>query len=267
MHGRRFVWSAVFLFALATIGIGLTVMGYQSQGLGLTIVIFGTIVGVPAFVGMAFQWLRTGSVDGPIVKSPADPQKLPRTSHSAEITALLAKVQNRNESLAKAMPELLALAQVLKNPSLEDFARKELAGYPSHKQDIANAPKYRQIPAYMSYAELNMAFVGFSNPANVLPFIRNNSDDFMPWNLSVPFPLVRIEQEAHKAVGGSAGWRFDFKAGQVLDKAMDPETPIYAYGDPAAWVNLLENVRAETTRRLLELLPALSVEAEKISKA
>jgi hypothetical protein len=88
----------------------------------------------------------------------------PRTVQE-DISALLTKLHSRSVPLSQCLAEGFSLAVKIRNQPLEEFCRRELEGWKFNKPDKVKFggeyPKYRSIDAYVSFTQINPAFVGW----------------------------------------------------------------------------------------------------------
>ena len=187
--------------------------------------------------------------------------------HSQEISHLIGRIQSRDEVLSNCVAEALGFARKLKNRSLERLCKAELTGwYRDQGEDIdeENIPKYRLIEVFVSFARLNMQFMGWGESAsNVLEYLRRDSDQFFPRKMLVSEPVSEIESkqqpiDLHKSI-----LTIEMKLGDVVPETSTPDLSVYGYGRADSYEKVLEGLRTELTQRLLELLPSLNEEEGK----
>lgn len=175
-----------------------------------------------------------------------------------EISDLLSKVQSKSIALSQCVAEALALARRLKHGTLEHICLKELGGW--NAVDTADSsiyrPTYRFIEVFMGLKPLNMQFAGFGNYSNTIEFLRN-SGEFTVSKMLMSEPLSHIEATIPPNPNSSIG-SLETKLGVVNPKAKRPNTKVYLYFSPFTMANIIEAVRSEVTKHLIDLLPAAS---------
>lgn len=182
------------------------------------------------------------------------------TPVAGKVAELLGKIEGRAQPLARSITEAVAIAQEGNNADLERFCRDELRGWTQEEADTGDAPAYRMIEAFLSIKQVNMNFVGWGgSAANVFAHMRLNPNDYKPYQMMVPFPVGHVEKEASQAMEPDKGLiSYTFKAKDVMDV---PERlanfPVFAYFSAASYGEVLERIRGELVRRLLDLLPTL----------
>jgi hypothetical protein len=188
----------------------------------------------------------------------ADSEPLAQSGDSKQVTSLLAKVQSARDPLATAMTGVLELAHSRKDNGLETFARRELSGWPPLAINDPASPRYRQVEAFVGWNPINMGYRGFHSSADALNFMAENSDQFPARKLTFTQPLAQIEGKAIQPAHGILS--FKLKARDVIPNTKQPDAIIYAYTNGTAWERVREGIRAETTKRLLALLPSVGLD-------
>jgi hypothetical protein len=173
-----------------------------------------------------------------------------------QISDLLSRVQSKSVPLSQCVAEALALARRLKHGTLEYICRKELAGW--NVTDTADGsnyrPTYRFIEVFMGFNPLNMQYVGFGNYSNTTEFLRN-SGEFTVSKMLISEPLSHLEAKVPPNPNSSIG-SLETRQGVINPKAKRPDTKVYLYFSPFTMASIIEAVRSEVTRHLIDLLPA-----------
>lgn len=175
-----------------------------------------------------------------------------------EISDLISKIQSRSVSLSQCFAEALSLAIKVKDKNLEDFCRNELVGWANKKinQKSKNAPTYRLVEAFVTPHKINLQYYGWGNASSIFEYMREERKYFFPWKLLINESISEIET---KNIGPSTGVMIFQKPHKYFKKdSKTPDTLINVYFHPNAYPQILEAVRNELTRRLLDLLPQIS---------
>lgn len=203
----------------------------------------------------------TGSIS-PIIKREFDSKELEEGSNEfgSEISALLAKAQSKTVPLSQCIAEALVIAHKTKSQMLERFCREELSGIRQENRDKDPDGKhaYRIMEGFASTSQINMQYLGWGEgTTNILDFMRN-SDQFHSWKVLIPFPISRIESQQPEDPRKQL-MTMEFPSEQILPDSVSPETPIFLYFTSYSFIRLLESIRTELTRRLLDLLPEMTI--------
>jgi len=182
------------------------------------------------------------------------------TEYSSDISALLSKIQARTILLSQCIAEALDIAQKVKNDSLERFCRNELTGWDQKKLDEYpnEKPTYRLIEVFVSpFAQINLQYFGWGeNVSNVFDYMRRNSEHFFPWKMLVPESVSQIESK--RPVDPQKGiMTITMRQKDIVPKSKTPDAPVFGYARADSYMNVLESIRVELTKRLLDLLPRM----------
>jgi hypothetical protein len=172
------------------------------------------------------------------------------------IADLVSKIQSKTSSLSQCVAEALIIARQLRNETLEHICQKELRGW--HSSDVAdNAPHYRPtyrlIEVFVGTHQLNMQFSGFGHYTNTIDFLRN-SGKFTVSKMLMGEPLSQLEARVPPNPNKSIG-TLETTLDAVNPNAKRPKTKIYLYFSPFVTGNIIEAVRTEITKHLIDLLP------------
>jgi TIR domain len=200
----------------------------------------------------------------PEVTPPPSTPALPSApNYTGKISALLEKVQARSQSLAQSVAEGLAIAQEAKNVALEEFCRNELSGWSAHMLGKGE-PRYREVECFISISQINMQYFGWGQSAsNVINYMRRNPKLYKPYQLMIPNPVGYVESQATRSVNPDAGlMTFPLKMSDVFDAPADiADFPVMGYARFDCWADVLEGIRTELVRRLLDLLPRVEAKS------
>lgn len=171
------------------------------------------------------------------------------------IADLLSKIQSKSIPLSQCVAQVLPIAKKLKNQILERICVKELAGWQTSDaaDDAPYRPTYRLIEVFIGTNPLNMKYVGFGNYSNTIDFLRN-SGEFVISKMLMAEPLSQLEAKVPPDPIKSIG-SLETTLGVVNPDAKRPETKVYLYFSPFTMKNIIEAVRTEITRQLVDLLP------------
>lgn len=174
---------------------------------------------------------------------------------ATRVSDLLSKVQSTSVPLSQCVAEVLALAREVGHSTLQHICLKELRGWEIKDMDENSPyrPTYRLIEVYVGANPINMEFVGFGNASNTIEFLRH-AKEFSAAKLLMGEPLSHIEAKAPPNPAKSIG-SLQTKLGVVNPKAKKPDTRVYLYFSPFTSMNIIQAVRTELTKYLIELLP------------
>ena len=167
------------------------------------------------------------------------------------------KVQSKKEPLSQYIAEVLSIAIALKKAELVEFCKKELTGW-SEKDFIKNPPPHRTIECFMSFTQINMNFIGWNgNVTNILSYMEANPDEFKKRKSFQSQPISELESydasNMSEIINRLIGWQR--KSGSIIEDAKSPDAPVFFYARGTSFIQILEKIRSEFTRRLLLLLP------------
>ena len=173
------------------------------------------------------------------------------------IADLLSKIQSKRIPLSQCVAEALIIARTLGNETLEYICSKELGGW--HSSDVADnapcyRPTYRLIEVFVGANPLNMQYVGFGNYSNTIDFLRN-SGNFTVSKMLMAEPLSQLEARVPPNPNKSIG-SLETTLGAMNSNTKRPQEKVHLYFSPFETANIVEAVRTEVTKRLIDLLPA-----------
>ena len=175
---------------------------------------------------------------------------------ATEISNLLSKVQSKSIPLSQCVAEALALARKVHHLTLEYICLRELGGWESSDTADSSAyrPTYRLTEVFIGTNPLNMQYSGFGDYSNTIEFLRN-SGEFTTTKMLMAEPLSHIEGSIPPNPAKSIG-TLQTKLGVLNPNAKRPDTNVYVYFNPFTLENIIQAVRTEITKYLIDLLPA-----------
>ena len=187
-------------------------------------------------------------------------EKVKPTGYSSDISDLLSKIQSRTIPLSQCIAEALGIAQKVKNDSLERFCRNELTGWDQKKLDEYpnEKPAYRLIEVFISpFAKINLqCFELRENASNVFDYMRKDSKHFSLLKTLVPESVSQIESK-RPANPQKEIMTTTTRQKYIVPESKTPDAPVFEYARANSYMNVLESIRVELTRRLLDLLPRI----------
>jgi hypothetical protein len=184
-------------------------------------------------------------------------ERLTSTANMAtEISDLLSRVQSKSVPLSQSVVEVLALAQKVNQSTLAHICTKELAGWNASDtgDESAYRPTYRLMEVFVGTEKLNMQFVGFGDYSNTIDFLRH-SGKYTVTKMLMSEPLSELEAKAPPNPSKSIGTN-QITLGDINPNAARPEMRVYLYFSPFTFENIMQAVRTEITKHLIDLLPA-----------
>jgi len=181
------------------------------------------------------------------------------TEYRSDISALLSKIQARTIPLSQCIAEALGIAQKVKNDSLERFCRNELTGWDQKKlEEYPNEkPNYRLIEVFVSFFKINLQYFGWGeNVSNVFDYMRSDGKNFLPWKMLVPESVSQIESKRHVDPQKEI-MIITMREKNIDPQSKTPDAPILVYARADSYMNVLESIRVELTKRLLDLLASI----------
>ena len=183
-------------------------------------------------------------------------EKLNATEDMAtEISDLLSRVQSRTIPLSESLADILALARKVNHGTLGHICAKELTGWSSSdaQDDSPYRPTYRLMEVFVGTQPINMQYVGFGVYTNTIDFLRH-SGNFTATKMLMSEPLSHLEAKAPPNPNKSIG-SLETKLGVVNPNSKRPEQRVYLYFSPFTFENIIQAVRTELTKHLVDLLP------------
>ena len=169
---------------------------------------------------------------------------------------LLSKIQSKTVPISQCIAEAITIAKTNNNKKLESFCYSELTGWDTdllNKED-ENSPHHRNVSVYLSInVPINPHYINFRSPSDVLLFMRNHPDQFIQHEMILPEPVSQIEINASRDTSEILTIA-EMRYKDFVSKSENPDMPIYIYYGGGTYTQLLESIRAELTKRLLELM-------------
>ena len=154
------------------------------------------------------------------------------------------------------MSEALVIAQNYKDKTFVDFCKSEIIGWDTKKLPKNKSLDYRLILAYCTISQkINPNYIGWGEtPSAMFSYMKDHPDDFFPRKFLVTEPLSVIEQKIPSDTQKSfASWTQS--TADFFPDAKQPHVNVYCYADASTYRDVIEAIRTELTKRLLNLLP------------
>lgn len=195
----------------------------------------------------------------PIIKNKNNELNLQTSEYTIEISKLIAKVQDKLTPLSNTIAEILIFSQNYNKIDLEEFCRNELAGYDAEKVNKINKSiSYRLFELFISLVgKVNLQYYGWGdNGSNILDYMSNDNKKFVPWKFIDSNSVSKIESNiTSQSDNYKAILVFTLKTSDLIPYSENPDSPVYGYAKPDTYKFILEMIRGEFTKRLLNLLP------------
>ena len=168
-----------------------------------------------------------------------------------EVQHVLVRAQSKTHPLSEVIAQALTVSKRLRLEALNSFCERELLGW---KGTVATPPEYRLSDVFISVNEINTSYYGWAgNTANILSEIRRNPEAFRPFKILFTQSIAELQAEADRS-GPKSMIMFRTTLGSLFPGCKSPETPIFVYGSDRTFADILEGVRKELTRLLIETL-------------
>lgn len=174
-------------------------------------------------------------------------------SLKVDAASLLAKIQSRTTSLASCVVEALALAGRLGDEALSQFCTNELSGWSSVNIRTDDPPRHRSVDSYLAIqARINLDTPLWNRSSEkAYQYMASNPHMFKPVSYTVGTPLSKLEADQNldysdKMISVSG------KIGEFFQNMPNPEMEVVIYLHPRSYQKIVEEVRADLTRRLLK---------------
>ncbi len=207
----------------------------------------------------------------PVFESPSPTVNIQRDPKTTDISTLLGDVQSRTTTLSECLAKALDLALKYNFENLKSFCRHELGGWERSNLENKpkNVPKYRLIGAFIApFAELNLQYFGWGqNTSAIFDFMRSDTENFYPRKMlrtesisqiesqieKLPKPLEKSIITIHKPLNELM---LDISAPDTSDPDISTsDHPVRVYARTSDLLGILDAVRNELTKMLLDLLP------------
>jgi hypothetical protein len=186
---------------------------------------------------------------------------------------VLSAALSRRKALSQCIAEALRLAVAGGHNELRTFCERELrgfAGFGSIDKRDADFPHYRVYGVYVSLEQVNPQFYGWNqNPENVFAYMDAHPKDFSKLQTIAAEPISQLEAQAAR---GEASSPISVKhwtsfAGAVLPTFDKPDIRTYCYARRDIDGRILEAIRGELTRLLMDMLPPMSTAKDSATEA
>ena len=202
----------------------------------------------------------------PVFESQSPTVNIQRNPETTDISTLLGDVQSRTTTLSECLAKALDLALKYNFENLKNFCRHELGGW--EKSNLENnpedVPKYRLIEAFVApFAELNFQYIGRDqNSSTIFDFMRRDTENFYPIKMlrtesishiesnikKSPKPLEKSVITIHKPLN-------ELMLNISAPDLSTSDHPVRVYARTSDLLGILDAVRNELTKMLLDLLP------------
>jgi hypothetical protein len=169
-------------------------------------------------------------------------------NESEELSEILAELQDKEISLSKSVIKALSFARKYEHENVAEFCENELKGWDKIPE---NPPKHREIEAFLSVVRINNQFIGWdNNSSNMFLYMENTPERFKKINHFERNPISILEKKEKTP--------YDLKTGfltwkEYIDHPKTGKTTVYFYARPNALQNVVEAIRVELTKILIDL--------------
>ncbi|WP_067937022.1 toll/interleukin-1 receptor domain-containing protein [Alicyclobacillus kakegawensis] len=196
----------------------------------------------------------------PVIESPYGIEELRMQDSTSDIADLLSDVQGKRKLLSECISEGLNIAIKRRDKSLELFCRNELAGWSNEsldKLDEGDKPRHRLIQVYVTPFQVNTQYIGWGeHAANVMSYLRTRKDTIL-WNIFINQPVAKLESEIKQSTHPEKMILSFHLRLKDLNPSAETDLPLFGYATGTAYGGVLEAIRTEFTKRLLNLLPTV----------
>lgn len=179
-------------------------------------------------------------------------------SASSSVTALISQLHDGTQPLSKSIADAFEIATRLRDKSLLEFCRHELAGWKS-PEAASGPPTYRSYVTYLSFGYVNPQFLSFSSSADALfGYMDAHPKEFIQRRTQDSRPVAELESQAADRPDNPrsyAHWTLPYS--QVNPDADEPDRRVYCYARATCFADVLQRIKSELTAHLIRLLPAL----------
>src|SRR3990172_23938 len=175
------------------------------------------------------------------------------TETTKKLTDLIQKAQSYDNRLSQVVAKTLAFALEIGDAELGNWCSQELSCYQDTGKD--NLPSYRYTHVFASPALINLQYIGWGGSApNALSHMKTDTENFVPQNLALTFPVSEIEDRADRFSRNTLLHITVPYEGDMPEGRARPNVNLYGSGDTMQRV--VESIRSELSRRLIKLLPS-----------
>jgi len=183
-----------------------------------------------------------------------------KTKKDKEVSELIAKVQEKQTTLSQCIVEALNIAQVYDDRELVEFCKNELTGWKGKEIPEDKKVHYRLIEIFCSpYAKINPQYFGWGeNISNMFAFMEEHPDHFFPLKTFLTMPISELERKKSSDPKKTfLAWTMPITS--ILPDSKDPDAKVYCYARASSTENVIEAVRTELTKKLINLLPKIEI--------
>lgn len=198
----------------------------------------------------------------PVIKKAPELEEIKSTDYSSDISTLLNKIHSREVPLSQCITKALEIARKVNDPSLKWFCENELKGWTKEKLDKYPNVKltYRLIEAFISASKINLQYFGWGGiVSNIFDHMRSDKENFIPMKTFAPEPVSMIESKLPKDPQKNIVTK-EVSLKDFIPETKTPNKPMFLYVRADAFISILESIRTELTKRLLDLLPEIKNE-------
>lgn len=180
------------------------------------------------------------------------------------LSTLIEKIQSKNEPLSKNIAQVLIVAKEYNLKKIETFCKGELTGWKeviNNKDDklisTKDSPKHRLIEAYLSpFGQVNLNYVGWAqNPSLLFDYMARKPKEFYPQKMVIGEPVSEIEEKALDSPKKGL-WTFSMSWKYFVKKTDKPDAKVFIYAHGKTYIRLIESIRSELTKLLIDELPS-----------
>ena len=182
-----------------------------------------------------------------------------------DVTTMIAKVQSRSAPLAQCITESLSIAKKYGDTPFEIFCRNELAGWNQKSLDavLGDKPTYRFAEVFVSpSARINMQFWGWgTNVQNIFEHMKTDRKNF--FHSKKFFSEAVSEMETKRNIDPNKEvLTMEMQHKDIMPGSKTPDATVLIYARADTFEIILESIRVELTKRLLDLLPKIEVDRQ-----
>lgn len=194
----------------------------------------------------------------PVVSNKVALLEFKSPEYANEISKLLAKVHGRSIPVSQCIAEALNIAQKANNQALQEFCKNELTGnfYSPTKENDKDVPSYRLIQVYLSPGgKVNPNYFGWNgNSSAIFEHMEEDNEHFFPVKLLIRESVSQIESKDSENASKQI-LSVSLRQKDVLPNPEHPNEIVYAYAKGDSYLVVLERIRTELSKHLLDILP------------